>query len=100
MRSAPLPPLPHRPGEGKYMTTTETNIPDTTMTLQEVIDEVFARHDAECLRLTEQRDEARREVCVLSVTYANFYSVGEEKEAAKDRGWDCFKEEETPIAEQ
>jgi hypothetical protein len=44
------------------MTTTEINIPDTTMTLQEVIDEVFARHDAECLRLTEQRDEARREV--------------------------------------
>jgi len=32
----------------------------------------------------------------LSVTYANFYSVGEEREAAKDRGWDCFKEEETP----
>ena len=43
--------------------------------------------------LSKQRDEARREVCVLSVTYANFYSVGEEKEAAKDRGWDCFKEE-------
>jgi len=44
-------------------------------------------------RLREERDEARREVCVLSVIYANFYSVGEEKEAARDRGWDCFKEE-------
>lgn len=28
MRSAPLPPLPHRPGKGEYMTTTEINIPD------------------------------------------------------------------------
>jgi len=28
VRSAPLPPLPHRPGKGEYMTTTEINIPE------------------------------------------------------------------------
>ena len=100
MRSAPLPPLPHRPGEGKYMTTTKTNIPDTTMTLQEVIDEVFARHDAECLRLTEQRDEARREVCELSSQDCGELDLHGADREAKRRGWDCFKKEETPIAEQ
>ena len=31
------------------------------MTLQETINEVFAKHDAECLLLTKQRDEARQE---------------------------------------
>ena len=36
-----------------------------TMTLQETINEVFAKHDAECLLLTEQRDEARQEIKLL-----------------------------------
>ena len=53
------------------------------MTIQEIMNEVYARHDAECLRLTEQRDEARREVCEFEK-----YCL---EEAAK-RGWDCFKE--------
>jgi hypothetical protein len=46
----------------------------------------------ELVLLRAERDEARREVCVLQVLYANFYSVGEEKECAEDRAWDCFKE--------
>jgi len=43
--------------------------------------------------LIKERDEARREICVLQVLYSRFYHVGEESECAKDRGWDCFKEE-------
>ena len=43
-------------------------------------------------KLLKERDEARREICVLQVLYANFYSVGEERECAKDREWDCYKE--------
>jgi uncharacterized coiled-coil DUF342 family protein len=47
-------------------------------------------------KLQQERDEARREVCKLHVLYSRFYHAEEEKECAKDRGWDCFKEEETP----
>jgi hypothetical protein len=57
------------------------------MTLQEIIDEVFARHDAECLRLTKERDELRREICSFDNT-----RFGARLEATK-RGWDCYKEE-------
>lgn len=35
------------------------------MTLREIIDEVFAKHDAECLRLTEERDNAMRQTLPL-----------------------------------
>jgi hypothetical protein len=56
------------------------------MTLQEIIDEVYAKHDAECLRLTKERDEARREVCE-----SEKYCL----EEAKKRGWDCFDKKET-----
>ena len=45
------------------------------------------------VKLLAERDEARREICVLHVLYSRFYHVGEESECAKDRGWDCFKEE-------
>jgi chromosome segregation ATPase len=45
--------------------------------------------------ITKERDEARREICVLQVLYSRFYHVGEEKECAKDRGWGCYKKEET-----
>ena len=65
------------------------------MTLQETINEVFAKHDAECLLLTKQRDEAiherdeaRREVCVSLNG-----NMKQSHEYASDRGWDCFKEE-------
>lgn len=61
------------------------------MTLQETINEVFAKHDAECLLLTEQRDEARRWVC-----QAGLFSLKMAKEVAARRGWDCYKKEETP----
>ena len=44
--------------------------------------------------LIKERDEARREICVLQVLYSNFYRVGEEKDCAIDREWDCY--EETP----
>ena len=54
------------------------------MTLQESINELFAKHDAECLLLTKERDEARREVCYCHPESAQF---------AINRGWDCFKEE-------
>ena len=44
----------------------------------------------EIVRLRAERDEARREICGLHVLYSRFYHVGEEKECAKDREWDCF----------
>jgi len=44
-------------------------------------------------KLQRERDEARREICVLQVLYSRFYHVGEESECAKDREWDCYKEE-------
>jgi hypothetical protein len=59
---------------------------EQTMTLQETINEVFAKHDAECLLLTKQRDEARREVCVSLNG-----NMKQSHEYASDRGWDCFK---------
>jgi len=46
-------------------------------------------------KLQRERDEARREICVLQVLYSRFYHVGEESECAKDREWDCY-EKETP----
>jgi hypothetical protein len=39
---------------------------------------------AEIDRLTEERDEARREICG--------YSYDDPRGVARDRGWDCFKE--------
>jgi chromosome segregation ATPase len=47
-------------------------------------------------KLRAERDEARREICVLQVLYSRFYHVGEESECAKDREWDCFKETPKP----
>jgi hypothetical protein len=44
----------------------------------------------------QERDQARREVCELVVYNSRNYHDGEEKECAKDRGWDCYKSEETP----
>jgi hypothetical protein len=42
------------------------------------------------VKLLAERDEARREICVLQVLYSGFYHVDEEKECAKDLEWDCF----------
>ena len=71
------------------------------MTLQETINEVFAKHDAECLLLTKQRDEARqeikllrkerdearREVCDMSART----HIKQAYEYSQLRGWDCYK---------
>jgi hypothetical protein len=62
------------------------------MTLQEIIDEVYEKHDAECLRLTKQRDEARREVCELSSRDSGELDLYASNKEAKRRGWDCYKE--------
>ena len=69
------------------------------MTIKDIVEEVFVKHDEECLRLTEQlnrtiieRDEARREVCKLHAIYSRFYKVDDQQACATDRGWDCFKE--------
>ena len=56
------------------------------MTLQETINEVFAKHDAECLLLTKQRDEARREICNSKKRRPKTHL-----DYARKRGWDCFK---------
>jgi hypothetical protein len=39
-------------------------------------------------RLTAERDEARREVCALEADTAE-----DQREFARQRGWECFKEE-------
>lgn len=63
------------------------------MTIQEILDEVNAKHDAECLRLTEQRDEARQLACEFWVMDGSGYSSSSRaKEDALARGWDCYKE--------
>ena len=61
------------------------------MTLQETINEVFAKHDAECLLLTKQRDEARKTCCGLWEKEDSGYIT--KKQLAADQGWDCYKEE-------
>ena len=49
---------------------------------------------ADIVRLTAQRDEARREVCQCrSASWP--HDTGEVYEIADSRGWDCFKEETT-----
>ena len=50
----------------------------------------MAQMEVEIARLTKERDEARREVCNLSV------GVGlkaTSQEFAKERGWDCYEKE-------
>ena len=55
---------------------------------------MFVKHDAECLRLTEQlnktiieRDEARRMYCEVDNCTAD-----EAMLLAKEQGWDCYEE--------
>jgi len=49
--------------------------------------QMAARAADEIERLQAERDEARREVCVL-MRQAGFLCV----DYANERGWDCFKE--------
>ena len=47
----------------------------------------------EIVRLTKERDEARREVCeYLSCYYAKNSAIIEAQNTAERRGWDCYKE--------
>ena len=79
------------------------------MNLKDIVDEVLAKHDAECLRLTEQlkktiieRDEARQQVCrqmllrgvVFHRIGAASVAVTKESEVATMMGWDCYKKEQ------
>jgi hypothetical protein len=64
------------------------------MTIQEIMNEVYAKHDAECLRLTKERDHARRLFCEWS---AGSDRPGEAKEdIARDNGWRDLYETKTP----
>ena len=48
-------------------------------------------------RLLGERDEARREVCALvNMDWLGCVYRQELTETAKERGWDCYKKEETP----
>jgi hypothetical protein len=47
-------------------------------------------------KLQQERDEARREVCELSSRDSGELDLYASDKEAKRRGWDCFKEEETP----
>jgi hypothetical protein len=58
--------------------------------LAQSVDELIFQRDQlkiEVGRLKVERDEARREVC--------YASTQPPRECAEDRGWDCFKEDET-----
>lgn len=60
------------------------------MTPKELIAALFAA-DAEIVRLTEERDEARRQVCRFEASIEptikkTLHFI------AHERGWDCFKE--------
>ena len=78
------------------------------MTVQDCLDNIYKKHDAECLRLTEQlkktiieRDEARQQVCrqmllrgiLFHRVGANSICVTDPSDVAKWMGWDCFKED-------
>lgn len=79
------------------------------MTVQDCLDNIFKKHDAECSRLTEQlkktiieRDEARQQVCrqmllrgvVFHRIGAASVAVTKESEVAAMMGWDCYKKEQ------
>jgi tRNA(Ile2) C34 agmatinyltransferase TiaS len=50
---------------------------------------IIEEQNAEIIRLTEERDEARRELC--NRCYGRLNARG----AANLRGWDCYKNQET-----
>ena len=64
--------------------------------LEEDLKDSLEAHDEmrlEIVRLTKERDEARREVCLEASTDASgCYISGKHILVAEDRGWDCFKE--------
>ena len=48
---------------------------------------------AQIKTLRDERDEARREVCVIIAQHSNDPIPDEEYFVCATRGWDCFKEE-------
>lgn len=64
------------------------------LTPNEMIAMIFAK-DVEIIRLTEERDEARREVCDWHHTDESGCVKSGSEETAIKRGWDCYKNQET-----
>jgi len=59
----------------------------------------FARElEREIARLTAERDEARREICMNATNEPYRQMCGSgillPQDAARERGWDCYKEDE------
>jgi hypothetical protein len=50
---------------------------------------------AEMIRLEEERNDARREVCELSSRDSGELDIYASDKEAKRRGWNCYKSEET-----
>jgi len=67
--------------------------------LQETVDQLREKFGGILIerdQLLRERDEARREVCdLVNMDWIGCVDKGV-KETAKERGWDCFKEEKTP----
>jgi hypothetical protein len=53
----------------------------------------IAKLKAQIKTLRDERDEARREVCVIIAQHSNDPIPDEEYFVCATRGWDCFKEE-------
>ena len=68
---------------------TMTRVTASKMTPNEMIALLFAQN-ADIIRLTEERDAARREVCVSLNG-----NMKQAHEYAASRDWDCFKNQET-----
>jgi hypothetical protein len=62
-----------------------------------VTDEVYRETLEYMKHLREQRDEARREWCYMESCRRCEYAIepSDEDSIAAERGWDCFKEEES-----
>lgn len=69
-----------------------TRVSASKLTPNEMITLILAK-DVEIIRLTEERDEARREICEYQPRYYGPNCVdAEARGAAERRGWDCYKE--------
>lgn len=66
-----------------------TRVSASKLTPNEMITLIFAK-DVEIIRLTEERDAARVEVCVSLNG-----NMKQAHEYAASRDWDCFKNQET-----
>jgi hypothetical protein len=53
---------------------------------------LMLRASAEIRQARAERDEARREVCIMNESGLRLTEIDKKREAER-RGWDCFKEE-------